>query len=271
VVFKNLHKIENLFNHGFCKINLPKKNLSHLKENINFIDVEKEDQENGYSTKINHRIDTASKKIIEDLVKDTKMLYEVKKYLRFASEVNVLLLKTKYNHKALENPTGAMLWHRDLDDYFRQLKILIPLNEHNLDNGCFSVASRKIADRKTIFIDRTLKERKDNKNEDFKFRVSDKVFRKNFSHYIYDFEAKEGDCLIVDTNHCYHRGGQILKPNLERNFIHIHLGYFTNIHHKFMKNKKMILPFLFVKSMRAFIKILRTPVGNFNSKKKIIS
>ena len=86
MVFKNLHKVENLFDHGFCKINIPQENLSHLKENINSIDVQKEDQENGYSTKINHKIDTTSKKIIEDLVKETKMIYEVKKYLRLASK-----------------------------------------------------------------------------------------------------------------------------------------------------------------------------------------
>ena len=33
-------------------------------------------------------------------------------------------------------------------------------------NGCFSVASKKIADRTTMFIDSTLKERKDNQNND---------------------------------------------------------------------------------------------------------
>ena len=71
----------------------------------------------------------------------------------------------------------------------------------HLKMAVFQFASKKFSDRTTMFIDSTLKRRKDNQNNDSIFRVSDKIFRKNFSEYIYDFEAKEGDCLIVDTNH----------------------------------------------------------------------
>ena len=265
------NKFENLFEHGFCKLKLTNKNFDHLKKNIDIFEAKESDQINGYSTNIYSKLDSESKKITKNLAEEVKKLKEVNSYLKFSSVMSILVLKAKYSELANRNPTAAMLWHRDLDDYLRQLKIIIPLNDHSLENGCFSVASKKIADRTTMFIDSTLKERKDNQNNDSIFRVSDKIFRKNFSEYIYDFEAKEGDCLIVDTNLCYHRGGQILNQNLKRDVIQIHLGYITNIHHHFMKKKELIIPFVISKSIRSFLKILRLPIGSINSNKRVIN
>ena len=54
--------------------------------------------------------------------------------------------------------------------------------------------------------------------------------RKNFSSDIYDFYVKPGHALIFDSQECYHKGGQVLKPDLYRLNIQITIGTPFNVY-----------------------------------------
>ena len=71
----------------------------------------------------------------------------------FPSLLKIRVLKSKFNDVAFKNPSHAMLWHRDLDDVFSQLKFIIPLNSTNKENGAFQYISgtnKKISIFKSI-------------------------------------------------------------------------------------------------------------------------
>ena len=52
--------------------------------------------------------------------------------------------------------------------------------------------------------------------DDSKYRIRDKVMRNNFSNYIFDFKAKVGEALILDSSLCYHKGGMVLNKGRYR-------------------------------------------------------
>jgi len=270
----------SLFKHGFHKPNnIENFDFSSLLENAKKIDANSDDQKSGYSTDIYEYLDEESKTKLKQLSLRLLNYKIVKKYLLFPSVLKIRVLKAKFNKDAFEDPSHAMLWHRDLDDVFSQLKLIIPLNSNSKENGAFSVCSKKIATRDQILIDNIminkLASSKDNyRNEDI-VRVSDETFKKKFSNFIFEFSGDKSELLIVDTNRCYHKGGLVLFEGLERYMIHFHIGSPTNSFHPNMnlKNKNLlkITHYFLGRFVRMLVKIFFFITNkNMNSKKIII-
>ena len=92
---------------------------------------------------------------------------------------------------------------------------MIPSIETSEENGGLSVASKRVCPYKSKIIETS----EDFVNSRFyakNNRITVKTMRKNFSSDIYDFYVKPGHALIFDSQECYHKGGQVLKPDLYR-------------------------------------------------------
>ena len=124
---------DSLFKHGFFKTALIEEHdFSRLIENTKKIQTNAEDQISGYSTDIYEELDDIDKKNLNKLASKLIEKKIVKRYLKFPNLIKIRVLKSKFNKIALEKPSHAMLWHRDLDDVFSQLKLIMPLNENNI-------------------------------------------------------------------------------------------------------------------------------------------
>ena len=274
-----ISKETSLYDHGFYKIkNKEDLNLTEIINNAKRIETSAEDQKSGYSTDIYEYLDNETKLKLNQLALKFLQYEIVKKYLIFPSLLKIRVLKSKFNDVAFKNPSHAMLWHRDLDDVFSQLKFIIPLNSTNKENGAFSVSSKKIASRDKILIDKKLlmelKNSKDEYRKEDEVRVSNEMFQKKFSSSIYEFVGDFSDILIVDTNKCYHKGGQVLSEGLERYMLHFHIGSPTNSFHPRMnsKSKNLInLIHLFsARFVRMLVKIYFFIINKKINSKKII-
>lgn len=275
----NIDTETSIYENGFFRKKLENFDLTSLINNVKNIQTNSEDQILGYSTDIYDDLEGSSKVQLKKLA-DHLMSYKViKKYLKFPCLLKIRVLKAKFNEEALKNPSRAMLWHRDLDDMFSQIKIILPLNVNKTNNGAFSVASKKIASRDTILIDKKLQNELELSNNTYrivdKLKVSDSTFRKYYKDYIYEHEGDSTDLLFVDTNRCYHKGGQIIDKDLERHIIHFHIGTPTNIFHPIiLSSKDNVLNYfysIFAKSVRLFMKINFFLLNKkINSKKRIL-
>ena len=275
----DINKETSLYENGFYKIKLENFDLTSLINNVKDIQTNSEDQILGYSTDVHDHLNESSKVQLKKLA-DQLMNYKIiKKYLKFPCLLKIRVLKAKFNEVALKNPARAMLWHRDLDDMFSQIKIILPLNMNKTNNGAFSVASKKIASRDTMLVDKKLQnelESTDNKYRIIdRLKVSDTTFRKYYNDYIYEHKGDSTDLLFVDTNRCYHKGGQILVEDLERHIIHFHIGTPTNIFHPMIQSKKNnLLKYLysyFARFIRSIMKISFYLLNKkINSKKRLL-
>ena len=137
----NIDNETSLDENGFLKTKLRENfNFSELVENIKNIQTNSDDQTLGYSTDIYDRLDESNKANLSKLANKFLRYEIVKRYLKIPRLLKIRVLKSKFNIESLKNPSRAMLWHRDLDDVFSQLKLVIPLNLNDTENGAFSVA-----------------------------------------------------------------------------------------------------------------------------------
>ena len=86
-----------------------------------------------------------------------------------------------------------MLWHRDYDDFFPQVKIFIPLSLTNKKNGALQYVDKNICKQNVLLSDVQLNKTID-KNDEYKstnsVRVSKKIFEKYFKKNIKYFQKK---------------------------------------------------------------------------------
>ena len=191
--------------------------------------------EKGYSIPLS--IPEHLQKTLSILCKNLVESHLVRKYLRSPKYISSIATYSVYNATACKTPAHAHLWHRDLDDYGRQLKLMLPLVECDDINGLFSVLNSGVAPLHSNIIDCKLVETlKSNKMDDYRLqdqsRISDTAMRKNFSADIYDFRNKIGEGLLVDTNTCYHKGGLVTIPGSSRVLVQLTFGEITHVHSK---------------------------------------
>jgi len=210
------------------------KNFANHITNLKISDKVTIEEEKGYSNSIYNLLDEEKKFYIKRFAKDffhqNNELFN--KILINPRLLRIDIYRSSYIEEAAVNPTHAMLWHRDLDDFFPQIKVFFPLQEINLNNGALSYADKSICKINEILVDKKLTQKLEHVNDNYRFsdklRVSDKIFLKNFKKNVKIFEGKIGSILFIDTNNCYHKGGQILKVNLERNIMVISFGSITH-------------------------------------------
>ena len=190
-------------------------------------------EEKGYSNELTHLLDRDKKKYIEEFAREFFLKNNwLNKILFYPRILKIEIFKAEFNDIAKDNPTHAMLWHRDFDDFFPQIKVFFPLQKVNIENGALCYAEKSICKINEIFVDEkltgNLKFTNDFYRAEDKLRVSNEVFLKHFKKKTKIFEGNIGNNLFVDTNSCYHRGGQILKKGLQRNMMVISYGGITH-------------------------------------------
>lgn len=240
--------INSIKKYGYCKSRyIYDEKFKKFTQDICDIRVNKAfREEEGYSNEINNNLSYDQWFYLENFTKDIfkQNYFWIKKYIFLPKVLKIQVLKTYYNKKSANYPTHAMLWHRDADDIFPHLKLIIPLQKIDKQNGYFSCASKEICDLNSRLVDQKLVDDLQKIPEKNHYRVSDKVritekkMREYFRKEIFDFEGNVGDILFCDTNYCYHRGGLVEKENLERNLITITIGGFTHSWNKYFLEKK---------------------------------
>jgi hypothetical protein len=193
----------------------------------------------GYSNPIYKYINPKYKEYLNRFLK--KFINEnkfINKILFLPRYTNIEIYKSYYNIEAKENPTHAMLWHRDYDDFFPQVRIFIPLSLTNKKNGALQYVDKNICKQNVLLSDVQLNKTID-KNDEYKstnsVRVSKKTFEKYFKKNIKEFNGDIGDCLFIDTNSCYHRGGQVLEEKCSRNMLVLYFGGITHTNNDLSK------------------------------------
>lgn len=287
-----MKNVNSFKRHGFQKENLEliknsenRNLLDRLLQTANEIKLDQKYSKSGYSENIFEKLPSSLKKEIIQLGEKILKSQIIQSNLFFPSLLNQIVLKTGFSEISSNNPTHAQLWHRDFDDYYPQIKVIIALDKMNKENGMFSVASKEICNESEILVDDKFYQKLSQTNDKYRkediVRVSDKTFVKHFNNHIYNFESEKGDMLFVDTNNCYHKGGQILQENKERIVLHFMYGSFTNRYNKFFikayeKNSRNIKSGIYkiiIKFAHKFkqLSILMKNKSNFRSKKVTLS
>lgn len=232
--------LDSIKNQGFCEYTFVPdrsfKNFAHYICNISLSDEVLKNESKGYSNELLNVIDEDKRSYLERFGKNFFLNHKwwLKKLLISPRLLSIDVYRTEYDDQAANNPTHAMLWHRDLDDQFPHVKVFFPLNKINLNNGAFCYAEKQICKLNEKLVDINLIKKLKNINDPYiakdSIRVTNETFLKYFEKKVKIFEGDVGSALFIDTNNCYHRGGQILKKNLERNMMVLNFGGIT---HKF--------------------------------------
>jgi len=237
---KNLEQIKE---NGYCILkiidfnNTFKKNvIDQLTDYLlNKIQVLKNNQLNFKSTvDISNLIPNEYKKKFIEFSDIIIKATNLNKYILFPKVLDFTCRLANFD-KNIKHPTDAMLWHRDQDDYFSQIKIFFPLTEVDVSSGMLSVVSKKICDSQTILLDKDLYLQKNLPNNDF-LRVKDTTLRNLYSKDLFfDWKSNVGEVMLCDTNNCYHKGGYVLSPDKFRIMIQVTVG--NRFTHMFVYNK----------------------------------
>jgi hypothetical protein len=251
--------LNNIINKGYAlvKIKHDKSILNTFKKLKN--SKYKSFKNKGYSTNIYDKLDNKEKKIINNYAK--KIVHQnkfIEQYIFLAKILKVEVLCSTYNKLDSKNPTRAMLWHRDADDIFGHIKMLIPISKINKNNGMFSCLSRNHCHRLQYLRDKKFIKSLKNKNKYYKAdqsRLSDPTIRKHFSKDIFDFKSAGDDILFIDTNNCYHKGGQVLKKHSKRYMIIVTIGSITHSFNSYFSKKRFNFIKMIARSMKIYKKI----------------
>ncbi|MDA8835242.1 hypothetical protein N9N31_02840 [Candidatus Pelagibacter bacterium] len=213
----------------------------------------------GYSIDI---FDQLGSKIIKEIYSFVKKQFNrnewIKQYIFLPKILKVEVLCSTYNNLDSKIPTRAMLWHRDADDIFGHIKMIIPISKINKNNGMFSCLSRIHCHRLQYLRDKKFIKSLKNKNKYYKAdqsRLSDPTIRKHFSKDIFDFKSAGDDILFIDTNNCYHKGGQVLKKHSKRYMIIVTIGSITHSFNSYFSEKRFNFIKMIAKSMKIYKKI----------------
>lgn len=211
----------------------------------------------------------------ENILSENKWISD---YVFLPRVLKIQVLKSVYSENVSKHPTRAMLWHRDADDLLNHLKILIPLNKIDQDNGMFSCADKKVCNIHSKLVDQNFINKLQNQNNEYrksdKIRIEDATMRNNFKDNIYDFYGDLYDLLFIDTNKCYHKGGQVLKKTKERYLVIIIIGSITHSFNNYFQEKSLSLKQriikLFARAIRFLKKILLIFSGGIRNKPIIL-
>lgn len=197
------------------------------------------EEKKGYSNSLFELIDSKNRNFIENFANEFKEKNKfINKVLIFPRLLGIGIFKSYYDEDAVKNPTHAMLWHRDYDDFFPQVKAFLPLSKTDKRNGALHYVEKNICKENETLIDVNLLKNL-NKDDDYRYtnrvRVSNSTFLKYFKENINEFKSDIGDCLFIDSNNCYHRGGQVLEKNLQRDLLVLYFGGITHVGNNFSK------------------------------------
>ena len=152
--------INSIKKYGYCKSRyIYDEKFKKFTQDICNIRVNKAfREEEGYSNEINNNLSYDQWFYLENFTKDIfkQNYFWIKEYIFLPKVLKIQVLKTYYNKKSVNYPTHAMLWHRDADDIFPHLKLIIPLQKIDKQNGYFSCASKEICDLNSRLVDQKL-------------------------------------------------------------------------------------------------------------------
>lgn len=113
-----------------------------------------------------------------------------------------------------DHPGRSQSWHFDIED-FKQLKVLIPLEDITLDNGPLTVIDAKTSNQilKKLFLTKKIKTKSE--------KLSDEIIKQHTKIEI-PLIANEGDVIFCDTANCYHYGSR--KSSKPRKLIALHFS-----------------------------------------------
>lgn len=234
------------------------KNLTKELKNFKFKNTNLE--EKGYSNDIlpllNNNIKFKINLITKNILKENEWVF---KSLIFPKIVRTSLYVSSYNEKRSTEPTRAMLWHKDADDVFQHVRMIVPFVSISKKNGRFSCITKEICHKNQWLRDVELIKKLENRSKYVyadRVRVSDKTMRKYYGSKIFDFDSDVGDILFVNTNYCYHKGGQVIKKNEKRIVLMVTIGSITHSWNKIFnikkKNIKSHISIFFIKVLRNF-------------------
>lgn len=238
--FSNFEMIEKkLKKHGFFLSAVQPDEILKCAETIQSqlrsLELDSEIIKKGYSQDISHLLTQDFKNYLTSLVMPLLKLRYFKKIMPFPRLVSIFCSYSFFNKESITNTTHAHLWHRDLDDFGPQIKLFIPLTPCSEANGQFSALSNTFAGWGDYLQDSSLLNRNSSTTQseyaksDALSRLTDKVLRSNVApEYIFDFSAKVGEVLFVDTNSTYHKGGLVTDANEYRIMVQLTIGSITH-------------------------------------------
>jgi hypothetical protein len=252
--------LKNILDKGYFS-----KEIKHSKDVLASFNIIKKfklknlNQRAGYSINIYDQLDNKIKtniySYIKKIVNKNKF---IEKYIFLPKILKLEVLISSYIPSESKNPTRAMLWHRDADDIFSHIKIIMPLGITNKYNGMFSCLSRKVCHRLQYLKDEKFVRSLMDKSEFYKadqYRLSDETVRKKFSKEIFDFKSTGNDILFIDSNICYHKGGQILRRGYKRHLIIATIGGITHSFNPYFSESGLSFVKFFARIMKFYKKI----------------
>lgn len=211
------------------------KYVETIQSQLSSLELDEDIIKKGYSQDISHLLTEDFKNYLISLVKPLLKLRYFRKIMPFPRLVSVLCVYSFFNKESITNTTHAHLWHRDLDDFGPQIKLFIPLTPCSEANGQFSALSNTFAGWGDYLQDSSLVNRNSSSTEteyaksDALNRLTDNVLRSNAApEYIFDFSAKVGEVLFIDTNSTYHKGGLVTDANQYRIMVQVTIGSITH-------------------------------------------
>jgi len=234
---------------------------SQFLELIESVDKDATAVKAGYSQSVTHLITDQFAQYLTSISEPLLQIKLVRQILPFPRIIDINCSYSFYNEEAVNNPTHAHLWHRDLDDIGPQLKIFIPLTNCSESNGQFSCISNKYANFEDNLLDSDLidvKISEEYRATDSKSRLTDKTIRSNVpSNLILDFSSKIGEVLLIDTNSTYHKGGLVLAKNECRVMVQVTLGSITHSWYQPKNGSQKLLKAVVIKYRRRFGKFTK--------------
>ena len=202
---------------------------------LNFSFAEKK----GYPNDIFDILEKENKNFIVNFANEFKKRNNfINKVLISSSLLQIGVYKSYYNEDAIRDPTHAMLWHRDFDDFVPHVYVFLPLSKTDARNGALHYINKDICKENEILIDDELLKSL-NKEDEYRYtdrvRVSNTTMSRHFKESIREFKGDIGDALFIDTNNCYHRGGRVLEKNLQRDMLVLSFGGITHVGNDFSK------------------------------------
>ena len=192
--FEELKKnnLENEINDVFLKA----KNIFDNPDNINSTGTKK------YLRNFLENGDEKSIKTFLDFVLNEYFVTTVKEYLEEEPLlVELKLLLSPSNLSLDQQFKGSQLFHRDFDDV-NIVKLFFCLSDVDDESGPLQILNSKISNQIT-------------QNNRYNFSMhSDKVENSiNKEKDIITLKGKRGDCFLVDTSKCFHRGSRSVSKN----------------------------------------------------------
>ncbi len=201
-LFKNLsNKILNATNKDIID-NSTNEILSSNSEELN----QSNSKERKYSINIFEKLDENLKKEIFEFATSDLMISTAAKYLGVYPILSTILLN--YNvPRNIDDPRGAMLWHKD-DLGYKSLDLFMAVSDINDLNGPFYTLRDKNKLGVLTKIDAEVQNPIRGERQKIKLEEFEKY---NNSDDIISLKGDSGTAMFIDSFSCYHRGGHCKK------------------------------------------------------------